>query len=938
MKKKIFGVIASSLIFSHLSSVYAMTILNENIKEDRISSGVVLKNYDRFTNKGWLNINVLEVDLNDSYTDVGLLNSENGLSTFQTVYQMADKDNIIGAINGDFFNGRSTGGNTIGLSISDGKLLTTTYCENALKDTFASFILDEDNNAWTGYFTHKITLINKNSNEEFEISEYNKLSTNYEYPVIYTHEWGNPTFGSELSLTEMLIENNTVKEIRENGEPFDIPEDGFVVSAYGQTASKMLDIFKKKNRVELKIDMDLDIDKIKMAVSGGATLIENGEVPETFASNISGSHPRTAIGISKDEKTLFLITVDGRQAKSFGMSQTEFAEFLKEKGIYNAINLDGGGSTTMVARMLGENSIKTVNSPSGGTLRMVTNAIGIYNTKKTSSLSKLVLKVPEENVFVNSKMKIEVLGYDKYYNPVEVDFDDIDFDFSGVDIEIKDGFILAGNEAGTVNIHARNGKATGEISIDILSAPNEIVISPKSKAINLGESIEYSVVAKNKNGYYATPSNDDLSYRIISGDGEFRNNLFIPKSIGDQIIEVSIGDSKAYALVSVGDSNINILNSFEEKDFYFTSYPSGVTSKAYITKDNSTHLEKSVALQYDFSNTDATRAAYIRFEEPIIIDNEAIELSVKAFSEDDMIDYIKFKIVDAKGNTNLVMGSKSLRGGTWNTIKYNLNSISLPATLTDIYVAQDNVDIKTTGEVYFDELSIIYSNEAILSDIAIPQDIKGVTNFEEASNLTSGDSLKIAIFDSINEPKILLDKLVNEKFKEKIRQNIDVSIFTSQSDENIIEDFTSSKIISKKYEKENIENTLFLSIDVSSGGLRISDYTQWINLLNDIENAKESNVIIVMNGSLNDFSDEKERKLFIDTLCDLKRKTSKNILVTQFGNATEISMERGIKYLSVNNSSVDRNDPLDVATNLKYIELSISQNNDIYCEIKNITK
>ena len=60
------------------------------------------------------------------------------------------------------------------------------------------------------------------------------------------------------------------------------------------------------------------------------------------------------------------------------MTQTELAEFLIEKSIFNAINLDGGGSTTMVAQKLGETDLSVINSPSNGTLRMVTNALRYF--------------------------------------------------------------------------------------------------------------------------------------------------------------------------------------------------------------------------------------------------------------------------------------------------------------------------------------------------------------------------------------------------------------------------------------------------------------------------------------------------------------------------------------------------------------------------------
>lgn len=934
MKRKVFGAIATIVMISHFSSAYALTTINEKIKEEQITSGVVLKNYDRFTEKGWLNINVLEVDLNDENTEVGLLNSENGLNTFQTVYQMADKDNIVAAVNGDFFNGTSVNGNTVGLSIADGKLLTTTYYENELKDTFASFILDEDNEAWIDYFTHKITLRNKKNDVELLIAEYNKVSSNYEYPVIYTSDWGKYSYGSKLSLTEMLVKDGKVKEIRENGEPFEIPEDGFVVSTYGEAAKRMLEGFKKNNKVEVDIEMDLDIDEIKMAVSGGAVLVEDGEIPESFSSNLTGSNPRTAIGVSKDGNTLYLVTVDGRQASSFGMTQTELAEFLKEKDVYNAINLDGGGSTTMVARKLGEAAIKTVNSPSGGSLRMVTNAIGIYNNKKTGSLSNLVLKIPEENVFVNSKMQIEVLGYDKYYNPVEVDFDDVDFSVSGVSATVEDGRILAGNEAGTAKITAKKGRATATISVDVLSAPNELEISPKKEVINLGDSIKYTVTAKNKNGYYATLLSDDLIFNVVSGDGKFEGNKYIPEKEGDHIIEIAVGDTKSYALVTVGESEKNVVDSFEKESFKFVSYPVAVTGQASVTPRESAHLDKSAKIEYDFTGTDATRAAYLRFDEPIEVSEEATEISFKVYSEEDVQDYIKLKFVDAKGNTQLVMVSKGFEGGEWTELMYNLNSISLPATLTDIYVAQDKPEIKAEGTIYFDELVIIEDKEDSISEVKLPDDVKGVSSLEEATELTSGDSLKIIVFDEIRETEILLDSLVKNRVERKMNDTAEVVIFTSQENEDLISNVSAEKIISKGYSKLAVENSLFITLDVSSGGIRISDYNQWGNLEKDIKDAEEKNIFVVMNGSLNDFTDEKERKLFVDTLCDLKRKTSKNIAVIQDGENTEISMERGVKYISVNNAAVNKNNPLDVARNTKYIEITVAENGDIFCSRK----
>jgi hypothetical protein len=103
-----------------------------------------------------------------------------------------------------------------------------------------------------------------------------------------------------------------------------------------------------------------------------------------------------------------------------------------------------------------------------------------------------------------------------------------------------------------------------------------------------------------------------------------------------------------------------------------------------------------------------------------------------------------------------------------------------------------------------------------------------------------------------------------------------------------------------------------------------------------IKATEQKNVIIIMNGTLEDFTDSKEKQLFIDTMCELKRSTSKNIWVVHDGEDSTYSMERGVKYLSINNERTNSNDPLYVATNMKYLEITISKNNEISYEYKKI--
>lgn len=87
---------------------------------------------------------------------------------------------------------------------------------------------------------------------------------------------------------------------------------------------------------------------IKEAVGGRVTLVQNGIVLSQASDVVE---PRTAIGISEDGKKVYMLVIDGRNFHySNGMNYTELAQCFRALGAYNAINLDGGGSSTFIIR------------------------------------------------------------------------------------------------------------------------------------------------------------------------------------------------------------------------------------------------------------------------------------------------------------------------------------------------------------------------------------------------------------------------------------------------------------------------------------------------------------------------------------------------------------------------------------------------------------
>ena len=86
----------------------------------------------------------------------------------------------------------------------------------------------------------------------------------------------------------------------------------------------------------------------RLVVHGRSITDTVDRVEGTFPKAFLARNPRTGIGFSRDSATLYLVTVDGRQEGSDGMTLGEFADLMISLGIYEGLNLDGGGSTAMV--------------------------------------------------------------------------------------------------------------------------------------------------------------------------------------------------------------------------------------------------------------------------------------------------------------------------------------------------------------------------------------------------------------------------------------------------------------------------------------------------------------------------------------------------------------------------------------------------------------
>ena len=164
-----------------------------------------------------------------------------------------------------------------------------------------------------------------------------------------------------------------------------IPPDGALVVAGRGTSdsvrARLERVARAGDTVRLRVAMRPFHPRF--AVGGNGVLLRDGQVPARLDSvgneGFRGRHPRTAVGFDRRGRRLLLVTVDGRQpGYSVGMTLRELATLMRGLGAEEALNLDGGGSTTFVVPDLQTTDGVTIaNRPSDKTERKVANGLAV---------------------------------------------------------------------------------------------------------------------------------------------------------------------------------------------------------------------------------------------------------------------------------------------------------------------------------------------------------------------------------------------------------------------------------------------------------------------------------------------------------------------------------------------------------------------------------
>ena len=333
---------------------------------------------------------VVEVDLTRPKVRMELLNP-GVVAARATVTDMANDVAAVAAINGDFFDiGRSSA--PAGPAVMDGQPLKAAVPQGrraappvAGAETDYAFTVGQDGIA-------RIDRLRLEAKVRGPKGEWPVVALNqHAVPVggigIFTSAWGDydrakTMCGSDQDRTAACAPDRFEVLVRDGAVVSTGPAHGGALKP-GEIALVGRDEGAARLRGLAPGDK-VKVDYVLVPASGaaprfavgGMPIVKDGKPVDNPIANRERA-PRSAAGLSADGKKVMLVTVDGRQSDSGGMTLPEFARQLADMGIQAAVNLDGRGSSTLVYRAPASSRAVIVNDPADKSPRLVANSIGV---------------------------------------------------------------------------------------------------------------------------------------------------------------------------------------------------------------------------------------------------------------------------------------------------------------------------------------------------------------------------------------------------------------------------------------------------------------------------------------------------------------------------------------------------------------------------------
>ena len=514
-----------------------------------LAPGLVLTEFERFGPRGWVRGNVLSADLSQPALQPEYLHPP-VVAEREPLSRQVARQHAVAGVNGDFFDIKATGA-PLGVGVDRGQLLNAPA-------------RGHNETAVIGGGTARLVrlflaaALTREDGSRIPVSDLNEPEVAPGGIALYTPAWGAASRKSAVAAGEPVVEVEVVDGVvrRVSDAPAEGAAAGNAVRLLGTGAgAQALRALRLGERVDVRFRPKV-ADPPRAAISGDQVLLRDGVVQPVDARKLE---PRTAVGFSASGERMWLVTVDGRQPGSRGMSKRELGALLKSFGASTALNLDGGGSSTLLARSPGEPAAELRNHPSShGEERPVPNGLG-FSTEPGSGRLRGIRVRPEgtapgaDRVFSGLTRRMRAFGHDEVGSPVP--FQPLwTVEGSG---RVQGGVLQAG-EPGASQVSAESGAVHGRAHLRVLG-PLAHLDSGGVRLPGRGAAGTLRVSGQDGQGFrtWVEPSDVRLSYdprivRVRPAEDHFEVTAL---SDGPAVVTAEVGDRTVHLPVSVGPRN-----------------------------------------------------------------------------------------------------------------------------------------------------------------------------------------------------------------------------------------------------------------------------------------------------------------------------------------------------------------------------------------------
>ncbi|MGW1188473.1 phosphodiester glycosidase family protein [Streptomyces sp. NPDC002559] len=704
-----------------------------------IAPGIRLDSYDRLESDKWLRVDHLSVDLDGSkvradYLSSGKVSDRRTVSELAAGHDAGRGRRTVAAINADFFDINQTGAPE-GIGIKDG---ATVQSPAPGVNRAVGIGPDSAGRILNLYFEGTLAL----PAGERPLTAYNAANVPSGGVGAYTSAWGTAdralTVDNASPVAEATVRDGKVVSVSHTPGSGAVP-DGTTVLVGREAGAAALDALKPGDPVSLTYRARTDAGAVpRTAVGGRELLVVDGVAQNHDGEGNNTAAPRTAVGFSEDGRTMQVLTVDGRQADSGGVTLTELGLMMRRAGSYSALNLDGGGSSTLVAREPGSDALRVENSPSDGSERTVPNGLALTAPDGSGRLKGFWVqpRTPAatapgvdpvrgghpDRVFPGLTRRLTATGYDETYGPARGTprWRTAPASAGAVD----GGGLFTARRGGTTTVSATNGPARGSTTLTVL---DELArIQPTTQRVGLadaGATGTFGIVGLDAHGTSAPVEPRDVALDYdralfdIRDDGQGSFTVASRTGSGAGLIRATVAGTTTVLGVGVGLTEQPVSSFDDAGSWKFSQARASGSLEA--TPDGRTGT--GLRLRYDFTGSTATRAAYATPPRPVTVDGQpqSFKLWIKG---DGKGAWPTLHLKDAAGSDQLLRGPYVTWTG-WREVAFAVpQGVAMPLSVHRFYLAETAAAKQYTGDIVIDDLTAQVPPTVDLPEQAAPAD------------------------------------------------------------------------------------------------------------------------------------------------------------------------------------------------------------------------